>query len=104
MVDRTQLTNLEQKLERLEWGDGLTRDEVRGRLQDLPEDIFLELPASKRFQNGRELLREAINAPNRAEGELVRADFDSFQSTGAAGDGGPQAWGEDPILGTHEEP
>ena len=80
------------------------RDEVQRLMPNLPREMYLELPASKRFRNGDELLFEALNARSRAEGEVVRADFDDFAADGAEDDGGPIAWGEDPILGTHQEP
>jgi len=51
------------------------------------------------------LLRAAANAAVRAEGEGVGADFDSFGTHGAERDGGPDAWGPDPLYGEeHREP
>ena len=88
----------------MDFGDGLTRDEVRRSMPNLPREIYLELPASKRYRNARELVHDAVNARHRAEGEAVREDFDAFDSEGAEEDGGPSAWGEDPIIGAHQEP
>ncbi|HEU0166645.1 MAG TPA: hypothetical protein VFS62_02630 [Chloroflexota bacterium] len=96
--------NLRTELESLEWGEGLTRDDVQRAMPHLPHRMYLELPASKRFRNADELLFEALNARSRAEGEVVREDFDAFTSEGAEDDGGPMAWGEDPIIGAHQEP
>ena len=59
---------------------------------------------SKRYRSARELVHDAVNAANRAEGDIVREDFDAFDTRGAEDDGGPAAWGEDPIIGTHQEP
>lgn len=100
----TAFDNLRIELQGLDWGEGLTRDEVQRDMPHLPNWLYLDLPASKRFRNADELLAAAINAPNRAEGEVVREDFDAFTAEGAEDDGGPAAWGEDPILGAHQEP
>jgi hypothetical protein len=99
----TALKDVERQLEGLDFGPGLTRDEVRRQVPNLPREIYLELPASKRYRSAAELLHEAVNAPHRAEGEVVREDFDAFDSEGAEDDGGPAAWGEDPIMGTHQD-
>ena len=100
----TALKDVERELQHLDFGDGLTRDELRRSMPNLPREIYLDLPASKRYRSARELLHDAANAANRAEGEVVREDFDAFDSEGAEDDGGPAAWGQDPILGTHPEP
>ena len=95
--------DVEKDLEHLDFSGGLTRDDVRRGMSNLPEEIYLELPASKRYHSAGELMHEALNARSRAEGEVVREDFDAFDSHGAEEDGGPTAWGEDPIIGTHQE-
>jgi len=96
---------LAQELERLDWTPGLTRDDVRSQISDLPDNIYLELPASKQFYRPTELLLAAANAPVRAEGDGVGADFDTFGAHGAERDGGPDAWGPDPLYGEeHREP
>jgi hypothetical protein len=102
-MERIALANVEAALEHLDWSQGLTRDDVRRAMPHFSNELYLELPSSKRFGSPRELLREALNAGNRAEGDLVREDFDAFSTEGAEDDGGPQAWGEDPILGTHQD-
>jgi len=103
-VKPTALRDVQRELASLDFSQGLTRDDVRQRMPHLPEEIYLELPASKRYRSAEEMIHDAANAPNRAEGEIVREDFDAFGSEGAEDDGGPSAWGEDPILGTHQEP
>ena len=103
-VKPTALKDVERELERLDFSHGLNRDEVRRRVPHLPREIYLELPASKRYRSARELVHDAVNAANRAEGDIVREDFDAFDARGAEDDGGPAAWGEDPIIGTHQEP
>ena len=96
---------LEQELQALDWQPGLTRDEVRSHISDFPDSIYLELPATKQFYSPTELLLAAANAAVRAEGEGVGADFDSFGTHGVERDGGPDAWGPDPLYGEeHREP
>ena len=102
-VKESAMKDLERDLVRLDFTQGLTRDDLRRERPNLPQAVYLELPASKRYYDPRDVLRDAINAPNRAEGELVRQDCDAFDSDGAQEDGGPSAWGEDPIVGIHEE-
>ncbi len=95
--------DVERELEHLDFSQGLSRDDVRRRMPHLPEEIYLELPASKRYRSAAELMHDALNARNRAEGEIVREDFDAYGSSGAQDDGGPAAWGEDPIIASNEE-
>jgi hypothetical protein len=102
-VKQSALPDLERDLGGLDFSRGLTRDDVRRQRPNLPQALYLEIPASKRYFNVQDLLRDALNAPNRAEGEMVREDFDAFGSGGAEDDGGPAAWGEDPIVGIHDE-
>ncbi|MFI5269372.1 MAG: hypothetical protein ACHQ7M_18505 [Chloroflexota bacterium] len=100
----TALKDVERELEGLDFSSGLTRDDVRRSMPNLPREMYLDLPASKRYRSAHELVHDAVNAANRAEGEIVGEDFDAFDSSGAESDGGPTAWGEDPIIGTHREP
>ncbi|MFI5269158.1 MAG: hypothetical protein ACHQ7M_17425 [Chloroflexota bacterium] len=100
----TALKDVERELESLDFSPGLNRDDVRRSMPHLPREIYLDLPASKRYRSAQELVHDAVNATNRAEGEIVREDFDAFDSSGAEDDGGPAAWGEDPIIGSHQEP
>ena len=97
------LKDVKRELDHLDFGNGLTRDDVRRRMPHLPDEIYLELPASKRYRSAQELVHDAVNAPHRAEGDIVREDFDAFDASGAEAEGGPSAWGEDPIIGTHQE-
>lgn len=97
------LPDVERDLAGLDFSHGLTRDDVQRERPNLPHALYLDLPASKRYYAAKELLHDALNAPSRAEGDLVREDFDAFDSDGAEDDGGPAAWGEDPIVGVHEE-
>ena len=51
MVD---LRDVRAALEHLDFGEhGLTRNELRDRLPDLPDVIYLHLPDSKRFTSAR---------------------------------------------------
>jgi hypothetical protein len=100
----TALKDVERELEHIDFSAGLTRDDVRRGMPNLRREIYLDLPASKRYRSAQELVHDALNAAHRAEGEIVREDFDAFDSSGAEDDGGPAAWGEDPIMGTHQEP
>lgn len=99
----TALRDVERELEKLDFSAGLTRDDVRRSMPNLPRQLYLDLPASKRYRSAGELLHDAVNASHRAEGETVREDFDAFDSSGAEDEGGPSAWGEDPIIGAHQE-
>lgn len=77
-------------LERLEWGRGLTRDELRLRYHELPLGIYLRLPDSKRFHSAVEVLHEAGVAPSRSEGDFLGPNPNLPD---AEEDGGPPAWG-----------
>lgn len=98
----TALKDVQRELEGLDFSRGLTRDDVRRQRPNLPREMYLELPASKRYRSAAELVHDAVNSGHRAEGEVVPEDFDLYSSHGAEGDGGPSAWGEDPIVGTHQ--
>lgn len=78
------------RLERLDWGHGLTRDEIRLRCRELPLGIYLRLPDSKRFHSPVEALHEAGVAPSRSEGDFLGANPNIPD---AEEDGGPPAWG-----------
>ena len=98
------LKDVERQIESLDFSTGLTRDDVRRGMPNLPRQLYLDLPASKRYYSAGELVHDALNAANRAEGEVVPEDFDGFDSSGAEDEGGPSAWGEDPIIGAHQQP
>lgn len=77
---------------------GLTRNELRERVPDFPEQVYLRLPDSKRFRSTDEVLDETgWHALARAEGEFVDA-LDSVPATGAMSEGGPPAWGDSPLI------
>ena len=98
----TALRDVRKELEQLDFSRGLTREDVRREMPHLPNEVYLELPASKRYRSAGELVHDAVNAGYRSEGEVTPEDFDMFDSHGAESDGGPSAWGEDPIVGTHQ--
>ncbi|MGH2514741.1 MAG: hypothetical protein ACRDHP_03715 [Ktedonobacterales bacterium] len=84
-------------LEALEWGDGLTRDQLRRKYRALPQAIYLRLPDSKHYVSAAEVLHEAGLAASRAEGEYLGADPD-IPAEESIGDGGPPAWGQQPAV------
>lgn len=77
--------------------EGLTRDQIRKRYRELPEAIYLRMPSSRRFLSAEEALRDAWDARSRAEGDFLgpRPDIPEQESVG---DGGPPAWGGDPLF------
>lgn len=77
--------------------DGLTRDQIRKRYRDLPEELYLRMPASRRFRSAEDALRQAGSAQSRAEGDFLGASPDIPEAESVA-DGGPPAWGGDPLL------
>lgn len=79
-------------LEQFDWGDGLTRDQIRRRYRNLPDGIYLRLPDSKRFHSAAEVLREAGIAQSRAEGDFMGAHPD-LPAQESVEDGGPPDWG-----------
>jgi hypothetical protein len=80
--------------------EGLTRDQIRKRYRDLPEAIYLRMPSSRHFLNAEEALRDVWEARSRAEGEYLGAQPD-IPERESVEDGGPPAWGGDPLL-THD--
>lgn len=76
---------------------GLTRDRLRRRIKDLPDALFLRLPASRHYHSADEVLRDAGSSASRAEGEYLGANPDIPEAESLA-DGGPPAWGGDPLL------
>src|SRR5215472_11400319 len=99
----TALRDVRRELQKLDFSHGLTRDDLLRLMPHLPHEVYLELPASKRFRNADEIVHDAVNSGYRSEGEVVPEDFDLFGSHGAESDGGPSAWGDDPIVGTHRD-
>ena len=92
------LETLALRLMDLDFGsDGLTRDELRRRLKDLPDALYLRLPASRHYRSAAEVLRDAGSAPSRAEGDYLGAHPDIPEAE-SLDEGGPPAWGGDPLL------
>lgn len=81
----------------LDWGDGLTRDQIRRKYRALPQAIYLRLPDSKRYTSAAEAIHEAGLAASRAEGEYLGADPD-IPTEDSIGDGGPPDWGQQPAV------
>ncbi len=93
-----ELRDAQQALTKLDWGEeGLTRDEIRERYSDLPSALYLRLPASKRFTSAEDTLHNVADARSRAEGEIPGDSADSPEAESIA-DGGPPAFGPDPIF------
>lgn len=93
-----QLDTVALRLMELDYGeDGLTRDEILKRYHDLPEAIFLRMPSSRHFHTADEALRDALDARSRAEGEYL-GDNPDIPDEESVSDGGPPAWGGDPLL------
>ena len=84
---------LRRQLQSLDFGDGLTRDELRQRVPELPSEVYMYLPSMKKLLSPEDVLRNTgENAQVRAEGEFVEGDLD-LPVEGAVEDGGPPAFG-----------
>jgi hypothetical protein len=82
----------------LDYGqDGLTRDQIRKHYRGLPEAIYLRMPSSRRFLTAEEALRDVVEARSRAEGDFLGAQPD-IPEQASVEDGGPPAWGGDPLF------
>jgi hypothetical protein len=93
-----ELTDAERALDELDWGEeGLTRDEIRARYPKLPSALYLRLPASKRYTSTEDVILNVADSRERAEGEIPGETADSPEAE-SIGDGGPPAWGPDPIF------
>lgn len=96
-----ELHDAEQELVKLDWGEeGLTRDEVRARYPGLPSALYLRLPSSKRFTSAADMLHNVADSQMRAESEIPGDSAESPEADSLA-DGGPPAWGPDPIFSHH---
>lgn len=84
-------------LGQLDFGSGLTLTQIRRRYRALPGAIFLRLPDSKRYTSTAEVLHDAGLAASRAEGEYLGAHPDLPEAE-SLDEGGPPAWGPDPIF------
>jgi hypothetical protein len=95
-VDNLETATL--RLMELDYGqDGLTRDQIRKRYRELPEAIYLRMPSSRRFLSAEEAMRDVVDARSRAEGDFLGAQPD-IPDRESVEDGGPPAWGGDPLF------
>ena len=92
------LAALLRELQGIDWGHGLTRDGIRRRHSDFPEEVYLRLPSEKEFRSAEELVGFARLQLQRAEREL------EIPPSGAEEDGGPSDWGDSPIETTVKTP
>jgi hypothetical protein len=93
------------RLEDLNWGHGLTRDQILRQYPELPLGIYLRLPDSKRFDSAVEVLHEVQVGPSRAEGDFLGANPD-LPTEESIEDGGPPDWGQQSgvyAVGAHLE-
>jgi hypothetical protein len=98
MAQRSALEAIRARLERANYGEhGLTRNDLRAQIPDLPEAIYLHLPDSKRFGSADAVLHEVRSSAWRAEGEFMGPD-DLIPSEGAQADYGPAAYGDSPLV------
>ncbi|HEY7984572.1 MAG TPA: hypothetical protein VID73_10420 [Ktedonobacterales bacterium] len=91
--------DLRAALAELPWAHGLKRAQIRRKWRALPQAIYLRLPDSKRYTSADEVLRDARIAPSRAEGDFLGPypDLDVLEEL-SLDDGGPPAWGPDPLF------
>jgi len=88
-------------LDRLDLSVGLTRDQLRERIPTLPEEVYLHLPAAKKFYSTDEVLDQTgENALARAEGTAAGPELD-LPTGGMEDDGGPVAYGTSLSPGDH---
>jgi hypothetical protein len=101
LLTSEELHAAEQALAQLDWGEeGLTRDEIRHQYPKLPPALYLRLPSSKRFTSANDMLHNVADAQERAEGEIPGDSAESPEAD-SIGDGGPPAYGPDPIYSHH---
>jgi hypothetical protein len=89
---------LQAALDKIDWGEGLTRDGIRLRYKGLPEDIYMHLPSEKEFRSGDELImfaRQRLEVASRPE---------PFNENEIVEEGGPMAWGDSPTAITEPLP
>jgi hypothetical protein len=97
-LSRDDLDTLALRLMDLDFGpEGLTRDQLRRRLKDLPEAVYLRLASSRRYLSADDVLRAAGSAPSRSEGDFLGPNPDIPEAE-SLDEGGPPAWGGDPLL------
>ncbi len=97
-ISTDDLETLALRLMDLDFGsDGLTRDQLRRRLDDLPKAVYLRLPASRHYHDATTVLRDAGSAPSRSEGDFLGPNPDIPEEE-SLDSGGPPAWGPTPLL------
>ncbi len=97
-ISASDLETLTLHLMDLDFGsDGLTRDQLRRHIKDLPEALYLRLPSSRHYRDAASVLRDAGSAPSRSEGDFLgpNPDIPEEESLDL---GGPPAWGTTPLL------
>ncbi len=90
---RTLLAHMAQ----LDWSGGLTRNDIKAKYPDFPQQLYLRLPDSKRFSSPQEMLQAARLAPSRAEGDFLGAE-PLIPARISVEDGGPPDWGDSPLV------
>lgn len=94
-------SDVRARLDTLDLSDGLTRDQLRERLPSMPEDVYMYLPAAKKFYSTDDVLNQTgANALARAEGATVGPELD-LPTDGAEDDGGPISYGDSLSPGDH---
>jgi hypothetical protein len=87
------------ELSRLDWRDGLHRDDIKERWRAFPVGIYLRLPASKTFFTPDEVLLACGLAPERAEGMYLGPHpTEEFPEAESIDEGGPPGWGDQPAV------
>ena len=98
MSNDSRIEKVGAQLAGLDYGDhGLTRNDMRAQMPDLPDVIYLHLPDSKRFRGAAEVLDEVRSSAARAEGEFMDAG-DNTPDDAAERDFGPAGYGGDPLV------
>lgn len=94
------IDDLRAKLSQVDYGSGLTRDELRERVE-LPQDVYIYLPAAKKFLSADDVVNQTgAHALARAEGYGAAPDLD-MPTEGAEEDFGPPGYGPS-LTGTAE--
>lgn len=89
------------QLAALDWGHGLTRNDIRQHLPEFPQVLYLRLPDSKRFAHADDVLRAAANFSLRAEGEftdVISTPEEVASEREVLAWGGPPSYGPEPIF------
>jgi hypothetical protein len=90
---RTHFAHLTQ----IDWSRGLTRNDIKEKYPDFPQQMYLLLPDSKRFSSPQEVFRAARLAASRAEGDFLGA-APLIPAKRSLEEGGPPAWGDSPLV------